>query len=240
VQDQFLLLTALQQLDDRLHTLTEEQKQLPQQLQPYEQAYLELQAQLTSGQSAIETVERQRRALERQLDSDQGQLTKTQSKLREVKTNKEYSAVLAEIAAGKQRIEALEDQILELMELAEQHRQALQMQARQVEQATRELELQQQKIEQTSQALVQQITTHGVERQQVVSQLDAKFYALYQRLASQRHGLVVVQVYDGTCGGCHLKVQPQLVSEIRRQDALLTCPHCQRILLWPTQSMLPS
>jgi predicted nucleic acid-binding Zn-ribbon protein len=240
VQDQFLLLTTLQQLDDRLHMLTEEQKKLPQQLQPYEQACLDLQTQLTSVQTAMEEVDRQRRALERQLDSDQGQLGKTQSKLREVKTNKEYSAVLTEIATGKQRIAALEDHILELMELAEQHRETLHRQAQQVEQATQELASQQQKIEKTRQAVIEQITTQGMERQQVVSRLDAKFYALYQRLATQRHGLVVVHVHDGTCGGCHLKVQPQLVSEIRRQDTLLTCPHCQRILLWPTQSMLPS
>jgi uncharacterized protein len=233
VQDQFLLLIALQQLDDRLRTLGIEQKQLPQQLQPYEQACVTVRGQVAAVQSAIDQAERQRRTLERELDRDQAQLAKTQSKLHEIKTNKEYSAVLAEIAMGKQRIDALENQVLDLMEQTEQDRLTLQMHEQRVQQALHELETQHHKIEQTKQVLTQQTTDCNQERQQLVARLDAKLYALYQRLVAQRGGLVVVQVYEGTCGGCHLKVQPQLVSEIRRQETLITCPHCQRMLLWP-------
>jgi predicted nucleic acid-binding Zn-ribbon protein len=233
VQDQFLLLTALQQLDDRLQALSMEQEKLPQQLQSYEQACVEAREQLAVMQNTIDQAERQRRTLERDLDHDQAQLVKTQSKLREVKTNKEYSAVLAEIATGKQRINILEDQILELMEQAEQGRQALQQLTQHVQQAVYALEKQHHKIEQAHQELAQQVTTHDTERQDVVARLDAKLYTLYQRLVAQRGGLAVVQLHEGTCGGCHLKVQPQLVSEIRRQETLITCPHCQRMLLWP-------
>jgi predicted nucleic acid-binding Zn-ribbon protein len=233
VQDQFLLLITLQQLDDRLRTLGIEQKKLPQQLQPYEQACATMQGQLASVQDAIDQAERQRRTLERELDRDQAQLAKTQSKLHEVKTNKEYSAVLAEIAMGKQRIDALEDQVLELMEQTEQARRTVHMHEQGVQQALHELETQHHKIEQAKQVLAQQITDYDRERQQIAARLDLKLYTLYQRLAAQRGGLAVVQVYEGTCGGCHLKVQPQLVSEIRRQETLVACPHCQRILLWP-------
>lgn len=233
VQDQFLLLIALQQLDNRLRTLDLEQKRLPQQLQPYEQACATVRGQLAAVQSTIDQAERQRRSLERELDRDQAQLAKTQSKLHEVKTNKEYSVVLAEIAMGKQRIDALEDHVLELMEQTEQERQALQLHEQRVQQALHELETQHDKIEQAKQILAQQITDGDQERQQLVARLDAKLYARYQQLVAQRGGLAVVQVDEGTCGGCHLKVQPQLVSEIRRQETLISCPHCQRMLLWP-------
>jgi len=56
---------------------------------------------------------------------------------------------------------------------------------------------------------------------------------VYEKLAAQNDGSVVVHLKDGVCGGCHLKVQPQLVSEIRLQESLHTCPHCRLILLWP-------
>src|SRR5919199_756979 len=71
---------------------------------------------------------RQQRTLERELGSHQDALRKTQSKAHEVKTNKEYSAILAEIALGKQRLEALEDQLLALMEATDQQRQASRVQ----------------------------------------------------------------------------------------------------------------
>jgi predicted nucleic acid-binding Zn-ribbon protein len=177
--------------------------------------------------------ERKRRGLERELDSLQAHLHKTQSKLHEVKTNKEYSAVLAEINIGKQRIAALEDQVLELMELTERHGQNYVRQERQLQEVQHALVDQGQRVQHDQVILAERIAVEETKRQQIVDDLDTQLYALYQKIAAQRHGQAVVYVQDGTCGGCYLKVQPQLISEIRRRDKILACPHCQRILLWP-------
>lgn len=234
VRDQLPLLVKLQQLDNRVRILTDEQQQLPQQLQLYEVACCEAREALLVLQGDLEQAERQRRALERDLDGDQVRQARTQRRLHEIKTNKEYSAVLAEIEMGKQRISALEDQVLDLMEFAEQQRQASQEYDRRVQEAVQTLEEQSNKIEQASQVLAQQITTNEAERQRLVVQLDADLYAAYQKIIVQRDGLAVVQIYDSTCGGCHLMIRPQLLSDIRRQETLVQCPHCQRMLLWPT------
>jgi predicted nucleic acid-binding Zn-ribbon protein len=234
VHSQFALLRELQRLDDRLRTLKAEQQGLPQQLQPYDAACVAAQQELARLQEAMAHTDRQRRAFERELESGHTQLAKTQSKLHEVKTNKEYSAVLVEITAGKERITALEDQVLELMETLEQHRQALQSQNQRLHDAGQALAEQRAGVQQAEVALQQQIATEAAQRQDVVVALEASLYTAYQRLAAQRGGQAVVQVQAGACGGCHLTVQPQLVSEIRRQEKLVTCPHCRRMLLWPT------
>ncbi len=233
MRDQFSLLETLQQLDDRIRALMAEQNALPQQLQPYEEACDAAREALAASQTAIEHIERQRRDLEHELESDQTQLDKTQSRLRDIKTNKEYSAVLAEIEMGQQKIAALEDQVLELMESAEQRHQTLQEYEQRVQDAAQELEKQEEKIAQTRRALEQQMTTSDAERQQLVVQLDAELYTAYENFRVQRGGLVVVHLRDGICGGCYLTVRPQLVSEIRRQETLVTCPHCRRMLFWP-------
>lgn len=235
VRSQFLLLVELQRVDDRLHALQVEQHDLPRQLCSYELACTEARQELSRLRDDIDHSERQRRTLERELDSSQAQLAKTQSKLREVKTNKEYSAVLAEIDTGKQHIAALEDRVLDLMEATEHYRQEHQMQERCAQEATQELAEQERHVQQGHAAFAQQIAAEEVKRQQLVADLDTNLYATYQRLATQRNGQAVTQVRDATCGGCHLKVQPQLVSEIRQQAKLTTCPHCQRILLWPAE-----
>ena len=60
---------------------------------------------------------------------------------------------------------------------------------------------------------------------------------LYRRLLTGRKGLAVVGIKNGTCQGCFLSLPPQLVQEVRRQDRILTCSHCQRILFWSGESM---
>ena len=168
-----------------------------------------------------------------ELQSTQDALDKVQFKLREVKTNREYSAVLAEIDAGKRRMISMEDQLLQLMEQAEQKRQAKRLQEQRVQAAHDALQEQGRVVEQASGVLGQEILAEREKRQQTAVGLDVELLEVYEKLAAQNDGSVVVHLKDGVCGGCHLKVQPQLVSEIRLQESLHTCPHCRLILLWP-------
>lgn len=233
MRDQLPLLATLQQLDNRLNALQAEVEALPKQLQAYDDACSEARQALTAIGDEIDRAERQRRSLERELEGSQAQLVKTQTKLRGVKTNKEYSAVLAEIDTGKQHIAALEDQILELMEVAESQRQKRQQQEHHVQRSEQELARQAERVRQAQAVLGEKVAAEEVERQHLVADVESDLYARYEQLSGMRDRQAVVLVQEGACGGCHLTVQPQLISELRRQDALITCPHCQRILLWP-------
>lgn len=233
MRDQFQLLLALQQVDDRLRALALEEQHLPQRLQAYEAACAAASQQLVQQQAAIEQSERQQRAFERELANHQEAIRKTQSKAHEVKTNKEYSAILAEIDAGKQRLETLEDQLLVLMEATDQQRQAYRAYERQEYVAQQALVEQSHQLQQEHETLCRAIVAEQERRQQTVVSLEAKLYEQYQKVAAQHGGQSVAQLQEGVCSGCHLKIPPQMVSEIRLQTQLFTCPHCRLILLWP-------
>jgi predicted nucleic acid-binding Zn-ribbon protein len=234
VRDQLSLIATLQQIDNRLNALQVDVEALPQQLKPYDAACVEARQALASVEEDIERTERQWRSLERELDRLQAQLVKTQVKLHGVKTNKEYSAVLAEIDTGKQHSAALEDEILELMEAVELQRQQRRQQERHVQASEQELAQQAERVRQEQAKLAEQVAVEAEGRQHIVADLESDLYARYQQLsAAIRDRQAVVLMQEGACGGCHLTVQPQLVSELRRQDTLITCPHCHRILLWP-------
>lgn len=233
MRSQLALLTKLQKFDDRLRSLRREQQALPLQLEAPERAHNEACEKLQTVQAEIKRNERQQHDLEMELQSTQDALDKGQFKLREVKTNREYSAVLAEIDAGKRRMISMEDQLLQLMEQAEQKRQAKRLQEQRVQAAHDALQEQGRVVEQASEVLGQEILAEGEKRHQTAVGLDIKLLGVYEKLAAQNDGSVVVHLRDGVCGGCHLKVQPQLVSEIRLQESLHTCPHCRLILLWP-------
>ena len=234
MRSQLALLTDLQKLDDRLRSLHREQQALPLQLEAPERAHNEAREKLETVQAEIKRNERQQHDLEMELQSTQDTLDKVQFKLREVKTNREYSAVLAEIDIGKQQMSSMEDQLLQLMEQAEQKRQAKRLQEQCVQVTHDTLQEQGRVVEQASEVLGQEILSERKKRQQTAVGLDVELLEVYEKLAAQNDGSVVVHLKDGVCGGCHLKVQPQLISEIRLQASLHTCPHCRLILLWPT------
>ena len=233
MREQFQFLFALQQVDDRLRTFVLEEQQLPQRLQAYEAACAAVRQQLAQHQAAIEQSERQQRVFERELANHQEAIRKTQSKAHEVKTNKEYSAILAEIDAGKQRLEMLEDQMLALMEATDQQRQAYRLHEQQEHVAQQALVEQRHQIQQEHETLRRTIVAEQERRRQTVTGLEAKLYEQYQKVAAQHGGRGVAQLQEGVCSGCHLKVPPQMVSGIRLQTQLFTCPHCRLMLLWP-------
>jgi len=233
VRDQLQFLLALQQVDDHLRALALEEQQLPQRLQVYEAACTAVRQQLVQQQAAIEHSERQQRAFERELVNHQEAIRKTQSKAHEVKTNKEYSAILAEIDAGKQRLEVLEDQLLALMEATDQQRQAYRVHEQQERVAQQALVAQRHQIQRAQETLRRTMLAAQEQRQQTAAGLEAKLYEQYQKVAAQHSGRGVAQLQEGVCSGCHLKVPPQMISEIRLQTQLFTCPHCRLILLWP-------
>jgi hypothetical protein len=56
------------------------------------------------------------------------------------------------------------------------------------------------------------------------------FLAAHDALGRVGRRPVVVQVHGGHCGGCYLRLPPQLDSVIRRRQSLCLCPHCRRLL----------
>jgi hypothetical protein len=69
-------------------------------------------------------------------------------------------------------------------------------------------------------------------RDELVGGVDADLRRRYEMIFSRRGGVAVVPVRGGTCQGCHMHVPPQLYNQIQRNEQLILCPNCQRMLYW--------
>ena len=54
----------------------------------------------------------------------------------------------------------------------------------------------------------------------------------YERLVKSKGENVVVGVQHGVCGGCHMKLPPQLLVMCQAQQEIVTCSNCGRILYY--------
>lgn len=55
----------------------------------------------------------------------------------------------------------------------------------------------------------------------------------YDSLVRMGRRPAVVPASNAHCGGCHLRLPPQLDSSLRRRQSLCPCPHCRRLLFVP-------
>lgn len=55
----------------------------------------------------------------------------------------------------------------------------------------------------------------------------------YDALGRAGRRPALVELRSAHCGGCYLRLPPQIHSRIRRRESLCPCPHCRRLLYWP-------
>jgi predicted nucleic acid-binding Zn-ribbon protein len=236
VEDQLRLLMQVQELELAIQRFEEAIAAKPHELDPLIRACEEARSAAGRHRKELEDLDKQRRQLEAAIAEEQSTLQKAQRKLLEVKTNKEYSAMLAEIDAFKKKISDHEDKVLQLMEAAEIRRQQVQDLDRQITQEESQLTAGRQRNEAELAVLQRTLAERRQQRDVTMQQVDRPVQDLYMRLLKSRKGLAVVGISNGACQGCSLTLPPQLVQEVRRNDRVLTCSHCQRILYWSREA----
>ena len=73
----------------------------------------------------------------------------------------------------------------------------------------------------------------SVGREKLVVQLEKDVLTKYDQVKRKKPNNAVVAALDGACGGCNMKLPPQLFNQLASAKSLEVCPRCQRIVYRP-------
>ena len=119
MDQQLQTLIELQAIDSRIAALEADAARLPQEIAAIHAAVDDAKKQVEQAKARLDAARKDQRAKEKDLEVIQAKRSKNEARLYEVKTNKEYSAVLIEIEDIKQEKATIEEEILVLMEAQE-------------------------------------------------------------------------------------------------------------------------
>ena len=225
-------LVELQRLDSEIAEVEAAAAAIPGVIRRIEEQLMKAKAALDAVTAETGRMTKLRRQQERELEEVTDQLKKRQSRLFEIKTNQEYSAVLKEIEGVKHKVSVLEEAILVLLDQIEV---ALKARAEE-EQRVRSSEAEALRDTQRKEAELRQLRGRLSELQGArkgrSKNVELSLLQQYLRLLKSRAGLAVAPARDGSCEGCHVALTPQLYNEVRRNEEILTCERCGRILYW--------
>jgi len=233
VDAQLKTLIDLQGVDTRIAALETEAARLPREIASIHATIQGMKQEVEAGKTRLDAAKKDQRAREKDLEVVQAKRSKTEGRLYEVKTNKEYSAVLAEIEDIKQEKGRVEEEILVLMESQER----LAADIKDAESRFKIREAQGKQEEAAFQEKLREVESElalvRAERAELARQLPPALLADYDKLLKARGGLALAQVIKpNLCGGCRMTVTPQRLQELRAQSALLPCESCGRYLYW--------
>lgn len=178
----------------------------------------------------IDELEKERRKKEKELETDKDNIKKLEAKLYEVKTNKEYQALLKEIEAAKATNDKTEEDILVLMDKVEDIRKDYDSSLTHLKVREKEVEIEKNKIEKDTQSADKVIAKLKTERDNLLSVVNEQLRSTYMVLREKRNGIAVSNAKNGVCLGCFMNIPPQLFIEVTKNRQLIQCPSCGRIL----------
>jgi predicted nucleic acid-binding Zn-ribbon protein len=171
-----------------------------------------------------------RREIEKELAVVQTRLSKFKGQLMEVKTNKEYQAMQHEIAAAEQGVRGQEDLLLDRMVEAETLAAELKTAEGALKAEQAEVARDKQALKAEGESLERETEQLSTARSALTKQLSAQAVALFEHVARHRRGQALSEARDGHCTQCHVRLRPQVYNDVRRNDTLIQCESCSRIL----------
>jgi uncharacterized protein len=230
-------LFMLQEVLIEVHQKTERRSRTPEHLAHIEAAYRDARRQREETEKALARAGERRTVLEDEIADLNEKLKKYQGQLQTVKTNREYGALLNEIDVVKRDIRTREDEILALEEAATAASAELERrnEAFPAEEAGYEEQMKEWRAEQA--LLSDEIARAEAKAKALREELDHRLLATFDRLSRVRAGIAVAKVdmvgpQTAACSVCHVRLRPQLLSDLRLARETVTCESCKRILYW--------
>lgn len=180
----------------------------------------------------IKEIETRRKSFELEVDGKKQSIVKYANQQLQTRKNEEYQALSREIDGCRSAIVQLEDSQLELMEQAEVAQSQLAEANKVMIAARKAAEEQVAKLNAREENLKKELEQLRSNRDQLASAVDESARGRYERLLRNKGENVVVGVNHGVCGGCHMRVPPQLLVSCQADKELVTCSNCGRILYW--------
>ncbi|MBI5199558.1 MAG: hypothetical protein HZA09_06050 [Nitrospirae bacterium] len=238
VNVQLKFLVQLQEKDSQISEIIEKQKNLPNIIASLKVNLDKAQKDFAEEAQDYDNSAKERRSLEGLLQDAESKVKKLKERIPEIKTNKEYQALLKEVSAAEQEKSDIEEKILILLEKMDDLKDRRAEKGKIVKEEETSFTKEKEKIEKDFNQLSEILRELESQKTHLLPQMDSKLLAEYNRLISRRKGVAVVRVQNEHCLGCHMRLPPQVFTEIKKNEKIIYCLNCKRILYWKPQNIV--
>jgi len=229
------MLEELQEIVQQIDTRRGAQDGLQAELSGINQGVESARAEIDLLETGLTQLEAEKCELEATHAAELENIARSEANMKEIKTNKEFQAVGREITAARKQVSDLEERLLQKIS--------------QIEELSNDLAAKKSRCDELAENAAQRIAAKQAEinkiqsdidadivrQESVVKEIPASLVKKFTILREQRRGQALAIARDGHCMGCNMQLPPQLYNSLYKNEEVLSCPHCQRILILKLQ-----
>jgi predicted nucleic acid-binding Zn-ribbon protein len=191
------------------------------------------QAEAERARDRAKTNQGSRKKLETEISTIESKISKYRDQMMAVKTNDEYRALQNEIAHAQTAIRKIEDDILNLMMEADSAQTEIKAAEARLQEAQTRVQEERRQLEEENKRDLTALESYVKERKEIHGSVSAELILRYERVRKHRGGIGVAPARNEVCTLCQVRIRPQVFQEIRKNDQIIACDACQRILYDP-------
>ena len=214
-------------------------QQFPIQIQTIDDEVKAAAAAVDASKAALGDHQKERRRLDGELQDWETKLKKYNDQLMQVKTNDEYRAMQHEIASVKEKVGGVEEKILMLMEESETGERRVKQEQARLEERRREGEARKSVVLQEKALVEAEAARVNAEQESARTALDPTILEMFDRIARGRNGVAMAKAREERCQGCNVRMRPSVFQEIKRNERIIQCDSCRRILYYVAEAPAP-
>jgi predicted nucleic acid-binding Zn-ribbon protein len=230
VKDQLKKLVELQEIDSEIYLLQKELNEKPVYIESLKQKYEDKKSGLKKLEERLKAIQVERKSHELELQTKENDLTKANTQLSQLKTNREYQAKLVEIENLKADKSIIEEKILLLFDEADGVSASIEKEKGFLFQEEKKYLDEKKQVDDAIKEIQEKLTVLQMKRSQVIPEIEKVYLNRYERILENKDGLAIVAVKGSACGGCFMAVPDQIINELKMHDKLIFCEMCARIL----------
>lgn len=230
IANELSFLMELQKIDSEIYHIEAEKKFKPVEIKKLRDSLSSMEAGVSRAQDELKSVQTKHKGKELELEVSEGEISKLQKQLYQIKTNKEYTTMLSEIERRKADKSILEEEVLKLIDEIDIANSRLSAEKGFLVEEKKVIDAKAADIESQIREMESSLSDFKEKRDKIKPKVNPDILANYERLLTGKEGLALVEVVNDICGGCYMALPPQVINEIRKMEKIVTCENCQRIL----------
>lgn len=232
MEEKLSLLIQLQAIDAKIRTQIEQKNRLPETIAGLELRRAAAGESVDKVKEELLTAQKNKRDRDKDLESGAQKVEKLRTRSSGIKNNKEYQAHLKEIETAELENKEIEDDILELMEKIDAAAGNISAAEQKANAEAAEIEIEKKQHEAALKKIEEDLKFLEEERQKTIAHIPKTLHAQYQRLLITKAGIAMAEARGESCSGCFMSIPPQVYVNVKKNDSIIGCPNCNRILYY--------
>ena len=233
--EQIDIFLELQEIDDNIDAAEEKKRSVPLKMEKIKREVFNTKKQLDAKNETYKSLKVKMKRVELDLKEKSDKIDKHQEDLFAGKVSdiKELKQLQKAIEKYKEEKDKIEEDLLVLMEESEIFQKAINV-------LEEELKNREEKFDKLKEETDNNLAQSEKEAKQLIDRRkrivkvinDIHFLKQYELLRKDKGGDVILLVNTSICPGCYLDLPSDVVYHLKKDQSIVVCPNCSRILIW--------